>query len=268
MRYFIDTHVHVYHCYDPDRFLERVTRNVSGTDVIPVLCLTESAGFDYYRVLLDYADKCEPVAGWSVHCLEAQPAVTLTKNNRKIIVIAGRQVISDERLEIIALFSDQDYRDGQQTQAVIDQIVDHGAIAILPWGVGKWLGTRGKIISRLLSSNDPDRLAIADISSRPSAWPAPVQFSQADELGYSCLYGTDPLPLDYEQDRMGSAGVIMDLADNPDIGVSELKTHLLKSPLERYGHRISALQFMKDQLMLRKNGRSCMEKQNSGAVQE
>jgi hypothetical protein len=264
MRYFIDTHVHVYHCYDAARFLERVASHAWQTQATPVLCLTESAGFDYYRSLVDHAKQNEPIAGWSVKCLEAQPAVILAKDNYKIIIIAGRQVISCERLEIIALFSEYHYSDGQQSQELIDQIVDNGAIAVLPWGVGKWLGTRGKIISSLLSSNSPARLAIADISSRPYAWPAPSQFSEADVLGYSCLYGTDPLPLDYEQDRMGSAGVIMDLADNPDKAVSELKAHLLKLPLERYGHRVSALQFMKDQLMLRKNGRLCIERQPPG----
>ncbi len=261
MRYHIDTHVHVYHCYEPEDFLSLAIRNSAnaGTGASLVLCLTESSGFNFFHDLKTRASTQSSIAGWLVSDIRNQPAVLLQKSGQKIIFIAGRQVITKQGLEVLALFNDEEYKDGQDIQSIINQINDNNGLAVLPWGVGKWLGKRGGIISDLLNSNSPEKLAIADISARPALWPRPDQFKLASTLGYSSLYGTDPLPLKSDQGSIASAGMAIELPSDEAQAISELKLALLKlTDVETYGNRVSNFRFVKDQLMLRLYKRSCL----------
>ena len=261
MRYHIDTHVHVYHCYEADKFLPQAIRNSNVSDPAAnlILCLTESSGFNFFQELISNTSSNRSVAGWSISEVPGQPAVVLKKSDQRIIIIAGRQVITKQGLEVIALFNDSRYDDGEETQTLIDRIIEDNGIVVLPWGVGKWLGKRGAIITDLLKTNMPDKLVIADISARPSLWPDPEQFSLAKQLGYNCLYGTDPLPLHYDQLRIASAGMIVDLPSDPIQAVADLKVTLSQqSPERTFGKRVSPLRFVKDQLMLRINKKSCL----------
>ena len=199
------------------------------------------------------------IAGWLVSDIQNQPAVLLQKSDQKIIFIAGRQVITKQGLEVLALFNDVQYEDGVDIQTIIEKINDNEGIAVLPWGVGKWLGKRGSIITNLLDTNTPEKFAIADISARPALWPLPDQFKLASTSGYSFLYGTDPLPLKSDQSRIASAGMTMELSSDESQAISELKSALLKqTDVETYGKRVSAYRFIKDQLMLRLNKQSCL----------
>jgi len=261
MEYCIDTHVHVYHCYEAEILFSQASKNCDAPDSAEglILCLTESSGFNFYQQLKDRVKNNETLAGWLPTALKDEPAILLSKGKQNIIIVAGRQVISKQGLEVLALFNDQTYDDGQNTQIIIDQIVKNKGIAVLPWGVGKWLGTRGKIIEQLLHDNQPGNLAIADISARPALWPQPVQFDKARKSGYNCLYGTDPLPLDYEQHRVASAGMVMELPSEASEAVARLKNLLLHQTENNfYGKRVSVLRFIKDQLMLRLNKQACL----------
>ena len=202
--------------------------------------------------------------------MTGQPAVALKQADQSLIIIAGRQVITKQGLEVLALFNDLQYDDGQDIQTVIDKINENNGIAVLPWGVGKWLGKRGAVITGLLSANKPDRLAIADISARPALWPEPEQFRLARHAGYVCLYGTDPLPLHNDQYRIASAGMRMELPTDPSQAVAELKTRLYRitskdecgnNDENYFGKRVSVLHFFKDQLMLRFKRQSCLNEQ-------
>ncbi len=262
MQYHIDTHVHIYRCYEVDGFLSRAVSNsrMANPDAHLILCLTESHGFDFFKELKTSAVDNNPISGWSASTIAGQPAITLNKEGKSVIIIAGKQIITKQGIEVLALFNDHDYDDGDDVQVVIDKINENNGIAVLPWGVGKWLGKRGTVIKRLLNTNKPDSLTIADISTRPALWPEPVQFKLARSAGYACLYGTDPLPLPDDQYRIASAGVRMDLPTDPSQAVAELKTRLygIKSKAMRkknnenyFGDRISLTHFFKDQLMLR-----------------
>jgi len=236
MRYHIDTHVHVYHCYEAEKFLAQAVRNSDASDPAAklILCLTESSGFNFFQELKNNASTNTLVAGWSISGVPGQPAVVLNKTDQDIIIIAGRQIITQQGLEVIALFHNLQYDDGEETQIVIDKINQDNGIAVLPWGVGKWLGKRGAIITDLLKANRPDKLAIADISARPSLWPDPEQFS---------------------------LGMILDLPSDPVQAVAGLKNILIEQlPEKIFGKRVSTLRFLKDQLMLRINKNECLSR--------
>ena len=261
MRYHVDTHVHVYNCYEPEDFLSLAIRNsdLAGSGATLVLCLTESSGFNFFQELKSRASTQSSIAGWLVSDIQDQPAVLLQKSDQKIIFIAGRQIITKQGLEVLALFNDLQYEDGGDIQTIIDRINDNEGIAVLPWGVGKWLGKRGSMITDLLDSNSPEKFAIADISARAALWPLPGQFKLASTSGYSSLYGTDPLPLISDQGRIASAGMAVELSPDESQAIAELKSVLLqKMNHKTYGKRVSAYRFVKDQLMLRLNKQSCL----------
>lgn len=261
MQYHVDTHVHVYHCYEANAFLSRAVSNsrMMNPGATLILCLTESRGFDFFQELKTRAVDNNPISGWSASMIEGQPAVALNKADQNLIIIAGRQVITKQGLEVLALFNDLHYDDGLDIQVVIDKINENKGVAVLPWGVGKWLGKRGTVIKSLLNNNNPAKLAIADISGRPALWPEPEQFRLARYSGYNCLYGTDPLPFRSEQLRIASAGMVMNLSSDPSQAVAELKEKLYTQAGENFfGQRISAFRFLKDQLMLRLNKHPCL----------
>jgi hypothetical protein len=68
----------------------------------------------------------------------------------RLFVIAGRQIISSERLEVLALGLSREYPDGQPLRTILSDIRENDCIAVLPWGVGKWLGARKRIVASVL----------------------------------------------------------------------------------------------------------------------
>ena len=170
MQYHIDTHVHVYHCYEPENFLSRAFTNSVEIkdDSSLILCLTESRGFEFFQELKNRAATSTALAGWLVSEIPGHPAVLLQNSEKSIVIIAGNQIITKQGLEVLALFNDCSYEDGQDVQDTINEVNKNNGLAVLPWGVGKWPGKRGDVFTGLIKSSSPQKLAIADISTRPA----------------------------------------------------------------------------------------------------
>jgi hypothetical protein len=86
--------------------------------------------------------------------------------------------------------------------------LDAGALAVLPWGVGKWLGERGRRVSALFA--DPDlethpRFFAGDIAQRCWPWPRPDAFDRA-----RVLPGSDVLPVRGAESRQAGYGFRLD----------------------------------------------------------
>ena len=47
---------------------------------------------------------------------------------------------------------------------------ESGALVVIPWGAGKWLGRRGAVLSRYLRSVDDPGIFLGDNGGRPNAW--------------------------------------------------------------------------------------------------
>ena len=122
-----------------------------------------------------------------------------------IYILAGRQIVTEENLEVLALATAELFDDGYPLEETIQQVLEKGGVPVIPWGFGKWMGRRGKRLQALLKS-PPAGLFLADSSSRPDFWPEPVFFEQARRAGLAILSGTDPFPLRSEMGRAGLAG--------------------------------------------------------------
>lgn len=256
----IDSHVHIYDCFDVARLLDSAYRNFTkealrrgaADSVCCVLMLTEISRHHWYHSLAGsggarYRD-------WRIeHADSGECAlVARSKSEARILIVAGSQVISAEGLEILSLATDSRFEDGLAARTVLERIRSAGGIPVLPWGAGKWLGKRGKVISALVAEDDAGGLFLGDNSGRPGFWPEPEQFREAASAGIRILPGTDPLPIPGEEARVGSFGFAAygEISSRP---VEWLKQRIVSDGFDPdcYGSLEHAMRFFRNQLKIR-----------------
>jgi len=243
----VDAHVHLHHPATALDDLRQAAASFAafGIGKAPaVILLAERAGFDVFQLLeAQLAATAEPESLWFHH------------GDQHLLVIAGRQIITEEGLEVLGLATRTQIADGLPAARVIELLQEADAITVLPWAVGKWLGRRGKIIDRLLAQATPGSLFLGDNGGRPGWWPVP-QFS----LGIPVLAGSDPLPLPGSARTIGSYGSRIGFSLLEETPAASLK-RALRDPTTRittYGRQAPVLRFISDQARLR-IGRKSME---------
>ena len=178
-----------------------------------MILLTESFGVEWFHRLAGQAAKGEAVQGgsgnqWTFYPTDESCSLTAESHGgSKLYIIAGRQIVTKEHLEVSALLTDNMFPDGTPLQETIEAVRSCDAIPLLPWSFGKWWGNRGKILSDLLSSQPANELFIGDNSNRPGFLPYPYPFKQAEQLGIRILPGSDPFPFPSESWKPCSAGI-------------------------------------------------------------
>ena len=220
VRIFVDAHVHIHDCFDLQEFLSAASRNFSiyseRTDPARaekyVLCMTESQGDEKFEEIAKLADEGTEdleaaAARWNFRRSD-DPACLFARHPElgEIVIIAGRQVVTAERIEVLGLGSIGKWSDGIGAAEVIESLSDSGSLPVLPWGFGKWMGSRRQIVRGLISQYDAKVLCIGDNSGRPGIMPEPPEFELAADKGYKMLPGSDPLPFRSERNRAGAYG--------------------------------------------------------------
>jgi len=228
----VDAHVHIYDCFELDIMLDAALLNFSKAanyiglenTVTGVLLLAETRSYNWFQHARDICIKKQPLLaeekGWEIQLTPDSTALLAKQDkdrpgdkndsyNMQIYIIAGRQIITAEGLELLALATDHVFEDGLPVSSALAVARASGAIPVFPWAVGKWLGERGKILSALLSRDSPADLCLGDNSGRPVFWRNPLHFKQACALNMHVLPGTDPLPFASEAMRVGSFGFSM-----------------------------------------------------------
>jgi hypothetical protein len=195
MQIVADTHVHIYPTlYDVGRQLDAAHANLAAAAPraeARLLCLAERAG---QRVFADLCAYAPPPPNWTRAPCNDPDALTLVSAQGALTLIAGRQINTAERIEVLALGRDLDLPDGLPLDDTLARVRENDAIPVLPWGFGKWLGRRGRIVRNALDTMSADGLVFADTCLRPAAFPSPAILRSARARGFSILYGTDPLP--------------------------------------------------------------------------
>ena len=128
--------------------------------------------------------------------------------------MAGRQLVSREGLEVLALLCRADFRDGETAAVLVDQVRAAGGIPVLPWGFGKWLGKRGRILEELCNHRDRS-FFLGDNGGRPSLLPLARPLRRVVRDGGRLVSGSDPLPLAGEEERVGAYGIRIDADLDP-----------------------------------------------------
>lgn len=221
MAIFWDAHVHIYPNFGLNALLDAAAENfarAAGQGGAPagetdcVLLLTEAGALDVFGHLSQVANR-QPGA-WPAGAKwrfsptrEPQSIVAQKREGQQLFLVAGRQLISAEGIELLALGCPEKFEDRQDSLPELTRrVADWGGIPVLPWGVGKWTGRRGREIRRFLESPPPCFHAFGDNGNRPLFWPVPPLLERARREKRPILSGSDPLPLPGHERRAGSFG--------------------------------------------------------------
>jgi len=262
----IDSHVHLHPSWDLEQFLNCAHKNFqkfreaknSPLPLTAVLMLTESLNLNRFAQIknniANSAAKTITSGKWQLSLTEEKNSLSCTLNNQdKIIIIAGRQIISQEGLEVLALGTEKEFKPGLSLNETIEQILEQKALPVMTWGVGKWLGKRGKIIKKLIHSPYAPKIFLGDIGGRPFFWAFLSLFKQARAKKIKILRGSDPLALEPQIHKVGSFGFSLKAELNPQKPGKDLLNLLRKPDLKPkpYGKPANLLNFFTVQLQIR-----------------
>jgi hypothetical protein len=237
--FLVDAHVHLHrpaHALDD---LALAAANFAVADenaALAVVLLAERAGYDAFSQLAVQLPEAGPDAVW----YEDGPL--------RLLIVAGRQIVTREGLEILGLATRNPIPDGLSAHGVLARLRSSDALAVLPWGVGKWLGKRGRIVDELIAEAPLGQLFLGDNGGRPTWWSVP-QFSGRLPV----LAGSDPLPLAGSTAAIGSFGSRVTGSLDESRPVASLK-QILRNPstkISTYGRLTPSLRFFSDQARLR-----------------
>ncbi len=254
----VDAHVHIYSCFDLETLLACAAGNFSTAaathavdDYTAVVMLSETAHDDAFSSVRERTVQTGDHGDWRFEATsEAQSIVASHGDSDSLIIVAGRQIVTSEGLEILALATVDRIPDGLPAAETLDRVDAADAIAVLPWGVGKWLGRRGRLADTLLDRTPTAELALGDNSGRPWFFPYPAQFEAATTSGRRILPGTDPLPFRGEEARVGTVGSVLHASISASEPASSLKSLLrdLSVRVEPYMKTERLLPFVRNQL--------------------
>ncbi len=261
---FADGHVHIYSNFKEfsclawamENFDKAAAKHNSTARIDRVLFLAESNGYDWFK-------QQEAFARTDPHSLlgtyerkitnESNSLIFRETSEKYLVVIAGRQIVSSEKLEVLAMGLTEALPDGLPLQQIIAEINDRNCIAVLPWGVGKWLGKRKQILASLITKVPRANVFMADNGNRPFFWPLPDFFETSRQLYSGDLAGSDPLPLKNQEKRIGSYGFCFH-------GPLELEHpfHFLRekiihnsSSFQTFGNKAGPFSFLSNQIAMR-----------------
>jgi hypothetical protein len=263
---FVDAHTHIYDRFDLDTFFKAAVRNFAiaaqqqnvGDRVTTALLLTETCKDNYFPA---FYQKTQAAGGtvelteeWVSH-LTVEPCSLRLQHKpsgNELYLIAGRQVVTAEDLEVLALLTDQQFADGSPLDVTVNQVLSAGGLAVIPWGFGKWTGARGKILRRFLEEETRPEVCLGDNSGRPMFWWRSPHFEYGTAKGIRILPGTDPLPFTAETQRPGRFGFSLAVDFDPQHPAASLKAGLVcqECSLQPYGSLENPIRFFQNQVAM------------------
>jgi len=257
-RFMVDGHVHIYDCYDLEKFFATAVKNLehyynslysNGSPLAKILLLTEGKTNDFFSQLKNNAG-FPNTSGYRFRKTKENVSITLAKGKEaQCCVLRGRQIVTRENLEVLAIASNQTIEDGLPVEIVIEKLIEKHELAVLAWGFGKWFFKRGKIIKNLIETFRSPYLLLGDNSGRPASWPVPGLFERARALNIPLINGSDPLPFKEEVYKVGSYGFSVEGDFDPGEPAKSL-WNILISPgtkIDFFGQRDRAVSFVKRQ---------------------
>ncbi len=279
MSIFIDGHVHIYPEFALDAFFAAAFENFKKAAAETcaeaghsfVLAMTEDSNSDVFSELqekaLSSSDACLSSLDSDRFCLQKtdEPdSLLIKKSDMTIVLIAGRQLVSKENIELLSLCSRFNVQD--RTLPLGDlarRVFENQGVPVLPWGVGKWFGKRGALVHELLGSVPDFPLFAGDNANRPVCWPEPALLKQVRFENIPLMSGSDPLPLASQEKCPGSFGTLLEHVElgrrHPAAALRDLLTTSQGTGLDSkpFGVRSTTVRFIQDQLMLNVRKRFC-----------
>jgi hypothetical protein len=239
-----DTHVHVYRGYDAAaamwhglQNLAELARRCGGDhgldDTLLALFLAEAEGCHFFDDLRRGTMK-DQLPGWAFEqsgdgeAIWADAPPGDAQHTERLLLIAGRQLITRERLEVLALASSAEPPRDLALEETIEAVHAVGGVPVLSWAPGKWSFQRGKRVASVVEEHNPAQLLIGDSSLRARA-SEPEIMRRARQRGFKVVGGSDPLPIGGEEQILGSYGTCWQGEVEMDCPLSSLR-HMLLDP--------------------------------------
>ena len=215
----VDAHVHLHRCFDPARFFDCARTNFRAaagalcrSSVVGCLWLTDTPQERSFHRLAQAGLTGRTIDRWALsQTHEASALAARHESGDTLLLLAGRQISTRERLEVLALGTELDLPSGQSLADTIAGIRESGAIAVIPWGFGKWWFQRSRLLAATLASLSGGGVFLGDNGGRPGLIPLSPMFELAAARGIYNLPGSDPLPLPWEVRKPGRLGAILEV---------------------------------------------------------
>lgn len=253
----VDGHTHIHDNVDLSQFLDSACANFrrygSSPDRDPdaVLCLADFNGAEgFSRLLARFeAGHCDR---WELSKIDDVLVCAKNTEGDTLWIVAGRQLVTAERIEVMALGCVQPLVDGLSLQDTLNAILDVQALPVLPWGVGKWLGKRGRQVKEAMTQYGA-KIALGDNGGRPWFWYSSL-LALARKIDVRVIPGTDPLRVNSDFLRGGSFGVAIDGSFNRMKPLLSIKLALNNGTVRfrTFGKTFGLIPFLRCQYALRK----------------
>jgi hypothetical protein len=261
----IDSHVHLHDWVHLVPMLDAAIRSFTravgtyrpGAPFHGILVLTEPARRNTFGKLrdqlgVDPSYPCNP--GWTLEATAEPLSLKASHaNGTALFLVSGQQIVTGENLEVLSIGTAPVINDKLSLAGTIREIRQQSGFPLIPWGVGKWLGTRGKIVSRAISENAGQPLGLGDNSGRPAFWRNILQFTQAKAYNMVILRGSDPLALAGQEEKVGSFGTFISCPFDPQLPGASLVDALQDNSFSSidFGELETFPAFCRNQLTLR-----------------
>lgn len=222
--FFLDAHVHFYDFYSLKDFLSATYSNFENIKKIHKnnessldskinsigIILTERNDCNFYSKLIN--DKSLESELKNLGFSKNKNILTPNSELPELVFFPGRQCSSSERIEVLALFYEDKLPEYLSFNMLINHIEESGAIPVINWAPGKWLGRRGKIISEFLEENYQSEkylkalLGITTLLPKELCFPKIIRKFNKTPI----IAGSDPLPLVNEEKLVGSFGMLFE----------------------------------------------------------
>ena len=242
----VDTHVHLHPDFDLELSFDRAASHFGGRSGCLVVA---SLGADDDPLGL-LRERAASFAHWRLREADGGGVLERSGLESPIAIVPARQLVTAERLEVLALSTSSALAFGRPLDETLEAIWGAGAIAVVPWSFGKWAGKRGTALRKSWVARasdtecDPERaLFLGDSGLRPPVLRAPLLEASAEgpSIGAPALIlaGSDPLAMPGHEERVGSFGSLLpgpiDL-ERPQAWLSRSLRALRETP-EIYGTR-------------------------------
>lgn len=232
MSFIADTHTHLYPVYPlggtligAEQALGRLAAGAGDGGAARVILLAESRPHRVFSALR--AGSLVPErADVTVAPGAEAGALRVRVPGGDLHVLAGRQIVAAERVEILALTVDADIPDGLPLAQVVTRVLDAGGVPVLAWALGKWLFARRRAVDALLQAFGPEQLLVGDSAMRPVGWGEPAAMQAARRRGHLVLAGSDPLPFAGDERHLGTYSSLFSAVFDPDEPVTSVRRAL------------------------------------------
>lgn len=260
----VDAHVHLHPCFEIPAFLNAATNNMTRTAMnmsvaleAGVLVVADPAGCNGFVRLKEFAASASnrprvDRGSWGSRHTDESTSICLQRNDVSLAVIAGRQVRTAENLEVLLIGTRDEVRDDLPIEDVLLQSAHLDVPAIIPWGFGKWWGSRGELMRSLLRVDAIPFFLLGDNSNRPRLSIHPSLFRLASGDRGAPVPGSDPLPFPRETAVVGRYGFVIRKPFDAVRPTRFLINELSNRPFvaETYGRLEGPLRFVRNQISM------------------